>query len=182
MVDDPDAVAEVLGFVHGVGREHDGDAAVAQLADHGPRRRTRVRIHARGRFVEEHQRRLADQRERQRQPLLLTARHPPHQRVARVVETDELQQPLGVVGIVVVGREELEGFERAHAGIEPALLQHHSDARAQDGAVAPRVDTEDPHLTGVGAAVALEDLDRRRLPRAVRARAGRTPHRPRSRR
>ena len=42
-----------------------------------------VRVHARGRLVEEHQRRAPDQREGEREPLLLPAREPPHQRAAR---------------------------------------------------------------------------------------------------
>ena len=168
MIADP--VAEVLGLVHRVGGEHDGDAAVAQLADHRPGRRARVRVHARGRLVEEHQRRLADQRERERQALLLTARHAPHERAPRVVETDELQQPLGVVGIVVVGGEELERLERA---ARPGRARPPAASRrcAVAGAAPSRHGStpEDAHLAGVGAAVALEDLDRRGLARAVRS-------------
>ena len=128
-----------------------------------------MRVHARGRLVEEHQRRLADQRERERQALLLPARHAPHQRVPRVLEPDQVEQPFRVVGVVVVGGEQLQRLERLHARVEPAFLQHHADARAQLVAVAPRVDAEHAHLAGVGSAVALEDLDRGGLARAVRA-------------
>ena len=78
------------------------------------------------------------------------------------------EQPFGVVGVVVVRGEELQRLERAHARVEPALLEHHADARAQLVAVAPRVDAEHAHLAGVGAPVALEDLDGGGLARAVR--------------
>ena len=44
VVDDADAVAQVLGLVHRVGREHDGRPSVAQLAAHRPRRVARQHV------------------------------------------------------------------------------------------------------------------------------------------
>ena len=168
MVDDADSIAELLRLVHRVGGEHDGGTAVAQLPDERPRRGTRPRIHARGRLVEEHQARAPDQRQREREALLLAARHPAHERVLRFAEADEVEQPVGVVGVVVVGGEELQCLERADARVEPAVLEHHADLRAELRAVAPRVDAEHAHFACVGAPVALEDLDRGGLARAVR--------------
>src|SRR4051812_3093149 len=83
-------------------------------------------------------------------------------------EPDQAEQPLRVVGIVVVRREELQCLERTHARVEAALLEHHADAGPQPGTVAPRVDAEHAHLAAVGLAVPLEDLDSRGLPRTVR--------------
>ena len=127
-----------------------------------------TRVHARGRLVEEHQARPADQRERERQALLLPARHPAHERVLRLAEADEVEEPVGIVGVVVVGREQLERLERTDPRIEAAVLEHHADLGAELGAVAPRVDAEHAHVAGVGAAVALEDLDGGGLARTVR--------------
>src|SRR4051812_49827456 len=61
-------------------------------------------------------------------------------------EPDQAEQPLRVVGIVVVRREELQCLERTHARVEAALLEHHADAGPQPGTVAPRVDAEHAHL------------------------------------
>ena len=60
VVDDADAVAQLLGFVHRVRGEHHGDPAVAQLLHQRPRGRAGVRVHPRGRLVEEQQRRTTD--------------------------------------------------------------------------------------------------------------------------
>ena len=76
---------------------------------------------------------------------------------------------LGRLGRLVVGREEAQQLERPQAGVEPARLQHHADLRAEAAAVAHRVEAEHAHRAGVGPAVALEDLDRRGLARAVGA-------------
>ena len=84
--DDRDAVAELLGLVHAVRREQHGGAACREVAHELPRGRARVRVHARGRLVEEHDLGLADQRARERQPLRLTAREPPHRRARGVAQ------------------------------------------------------------------------------------------------
>ncbi len=54
------------------------------------------------------------------------------------------------------------------AVVDAALLEHQADARSQAPAVAGRVQPEDPRAAAVGHPVALDDLDRRRLARAVR--------------
>ena len=61
----------------------------------------------------------------------------------------------------------MERLERADTGIQATLLEHHAHLRTKVRALAPRVDAEHAHLARVGAAVPLEDLDRRRLARAV---------------
>jgi len=52
---------------------------------------------------------------------------------------------------------------------ELGLLQHDADALPERGAGTLGIEAEDIDLTSVAGAVALEDLDRRRLPGAVRA-------------
>ena len=85
----------------------------------------------------------------------------------RLVEADEREQPLGIVGIVVVRGEQLERLERLDPRVQATLLEHHAHARAQAHALTPRIHAEDAHLAGIGASVALEDLDRGGLARAV---------------
>ncbi len=75
-----------------VRREHHGRAACREVAHELPRRRPRVRVHARGRLVEEHDLGLADERARERQPLRLPAREPPHRRALAVAQPDDVEQ------------------------------------------------------------------------------------------
>ena len=48
-------------------------------------------------------------------------------------------------------------------------MQHQPDARLERAALAARIQAEDTYRAGVGASVALQDLDRSRLARAVGA-------------
>ena len=69
----------------------------------------------------------------------------------------------------VGGAVELERLAHLDHGVEPGLLQHDPDPRAER-ALAPRgVVAEHGDAAGVGAAVAFEDLDQRRLAGAVGA-------------
>ena len=91
-VDDHDAVGELLGLVEEVGGEHDGDAVGAQLADELPGGAPGLRVHAGRRLVQEHQLGTADERQRQRQPLLLAAGQPLHRRAGDLGQPDRVQQ------------------------------------------------------------------------------------------
>ena len=71
---------------------------VAQVAHELPRGRAGVRVHARGRLVEEHDVGPADERARERQSLRLAAREPAHRRAGRVAQPDEVEQRLGRLG------------------------------------------------------------------------------------
>ena len=56
-----------------------------------------------------------------------------------VAQTNQVEQPFWVIGVVVVRLEQAQDFERPQAGVHPALLQHHADQRAHAGTVGPRV-------------------------------------------
>ena len=84
-----------------------------------------------------------------------------------VVEPDEVEQPLGVVGIVVERGEQPQRLERPQARVSPPSWSITPMRGRSARAVGHRVEPEHAHLPRVGAAVALEDLDRRRLARAV---------------
>ena len=89
-----------------------------------------------GRLVEEHDLGLADQRARERQPLRLPARQPAHRRALGVAQPDDVEQSLGRFGIVVVRGEQAQQLERPQARVQPAVLEHHADPRAELRAVA----------------------------------------------
>ena len=60
-----------------------------------------------------------------------------------------------------------------HPRVDPAAaLEHQPDPRPDFATRSPRVHPEDRDGAGVGPAVALDDLDRRRLARPVRAEEG----------
>ena len=88
-------------------------------------------------FVEEEHLRLPDEGQRQGQALLLAPREPAPRRAPHVAETDELEQGVGVLGVVVVGGEEAEHLGRAQHRVDAPLLEHDSDAGHEGGVVAP---------------------------------------------
>ena len=73
VADHRDPIGEAFGLLHQVGDEDDGDAAVADRLDEVPGVATRLRVEAGGQLVEDRDPRLADERERDREPLLLAA-------------------------------------------------------------------------------------------------------------
>ena len=79
----------------------------------------------------------------------------------------QVEQRLGVLGVVVVVGEEAQHAARSHDRVDPAALEHDAHAGHQATMVGGRVETEHPHRPRRGAAVALEGLDRRRLARPV---------------
>src|SRR5690606_21288551 len=119
-------------------------------------------------LVEEHQLRIADQRARERQPLLLPSRELLAPR-ARLVAQPHLLEHLG--GTAPPGPEELGErlalLARRHELEERGGLQLHAHALRQLRRVRPRGSAEHTHLTAVGPAQALDDLQRGRLPGPV---------------
>ena len=82
-VDDGEPVGEALGLFHEVGDEDDGHAAVADALDQVPGVAPGLRVEAGRQLVEDRDPRVPDERERDRQPLLLTARQLAERRVSR---------------------------------------------------------------------------------------------------
>src|SRR5205823_4994151 len=85
---------------------------------------------------------------------------------------DDLDHLVGVARMRVVAGERLQALARGQVRVERGRLQHHADPLAPRCSASARVDAEDLHVAGIPAAVALEDLDGRRLARAVRAEQG----------
>ena len=74
MVHDPDPLAQAFRLLHVVRRQHDRLARVAQLFYHVPQTPPSLRVETRRRLVEEHNLRVVHERERDREPLLLSSR------------------------------------------------------------------------------------------------------------
>ncbi len=124
VVDDRDAVGELLGLVEQVGGEHDRDPVRPQLSDVLPRRPAGGRVEPGGRLVEEQHLGSTDDRQRERQPLLLPTGEVPEPGPARVVEPDAFEQVVRVERIAVVGREQPQHLGGPGERVDAALLQH----------------------------------------------------------
>ena len=92
---------------------------------------------------------------------------PPPARVRGALEADGLDQVVWIAWLPIEARVEVEELARPGLRVDPALLEHEPKARAELASLAGRVEAEDRHAPGVGSAVALHDLDGRRLAGAV---------------
>ena len=172
MVHDRDAVAQVLGLFHVVRRQQHRAALGLEPLDEVPQRAPALRIEAGRRLVEEDQLRIVDERQRDRQPLALAAATAPWSgallRSSSPSCVDELARSGSALG-VEAAEERRSARSTVRFGIQRRGLELDADALLELGAVARRVDAEDVALPAVGPIEALEDLDRRRLARAVGA-------------
>ena len=134
------------------------DAVTAQSVDQLPHHDPGVRVHAGRRLVEEHQLGPADDRARQRQPLLLPAGEPPVGGAGGLGQAERLHQPRRVERVGRVRRDQIEHLARPRRRIAAAALQHHADALAQPGVVGDGVQAEDLDGARVGPDEALAHL------------------------
>ena len=153
-------------------REHDAGAALAQRRDDGAYRQPPGRIHAGGRFVEEHDLRPADDGERKRQALLLPAGQPLERRGGDTSKPQQLDELAGVPALFVVGGEERERPFGVHHRVDAGLLEHDADERGQRGVVGDGIEAEHLDAPRRRPPVSLERLYRRRLARPVRTEDG----------
>ena len=164
LTQDGDAVRKLLGLVEVVRREENRLAERAERPDHVPRRTARCRVEAGGRLVEEDEVRVADKRYAEVEPALLTAGESLHPRVSLLLEADELDHLVDVARPVVVTGEHAMRLGDRDRRPELRLLQHHPDPLSEGRAGSSGIETEDVYLAGVAGPVALQDLDRGRLP------------------
>ena len=82
-------------------------------------------------------------------------------------QAEQLEQAVRIGRLGVEAGVEPDELARQGGRHDPTLLEHHPDARAQRGAVAARLQSEDANLARVRLPVAFEDLHGRRLARAV---------------
>ena len=145
---------------------------IAKARDHLPRAPPGSRVEARRRLVEEEQFRVADQRKAHVEPALLPAGQPGHAVVGLLREPDQLDRLVHPARRVVVAGEELDRLAHSELRVHAAVLEHDPDPLAPLLAGIRRVDAEHRHLPGAALAVALENLDGRRLACAVRTQEG----------
>ena len=142
-VHDHEPVAELLGLVHVVRREHERDALLLQPVEPLPQHVPGLRVEAGGRLVEQQHLGLVDQRPGDREPALHPARERIDARVAPVGELHELEQLLGPAPDLRARQVEVapvdhEVVPHRELGVEVVLLRHHAEPAADLRAVGRR--------------------------------------------
>ena len=165
--EDVDPIREPLHVGEVVACQQDRDALVAQVRHDPARGRPALGIHAGGGFIEDHDVRLADEREREAEALPLPARQAPIAGGGDLGEPDKLEKGVGVAGFLVEPGVLTHGLARSGPHVDAAGLEHQSDAGPERPPARGRVQAEDARATAVGAAEPLDDLDGRGLARAV---------------
>src|SRR3954468_13774424 len=166
-LDDRHAVGQRLRLVEVVRRQQDGLAEVAQRADRVPRRPARRGVEAGGVLVEEHQLRVADEGEPGVEPALVAARKRARPRVLLALQADQRDHLVDVARGRIHAREVLQRLAHADVRVDAGLLQDDADPLAQLARAMAGIEAEDRDRAAGPLAVALEDLDGRRLARAV---------------
>ncbi len=165
--DDRDTVGEHLRLVHVVrGQEH-GLAEFSQPGDQRPELAPGGRIEAGGRLVEEEQVGIADQSDADVEAAQLSAGEATRARLGLGAETNVLDRLVDARGLAVIAGVELERLANGEFGSHPALLEHDSDPLMPLTVGLCGVLAEHADLAGAALAIALEDLGRRGLARAV---------------
>src|SRR6185369_6977849 len=125
-------------------------------------------IEAGRRLVEEDQLRVADQRQAEVEPAPLPAREPTRTRVALLLEPDQLDHLVDRPRVLVVAGELGQLLGDGDVLVHGRGLQQdpYPSPPVEPGGL--RIGAEHLYLAGIASAVALEDLDRRRLAGAVR--------------
>src|SRR4030095_7308046 len=115
---------------------------------------------------------VARDAEREVEPAALAARQRGDPRAGLLAEPDELDDLGGGTRGRVGGAVQLDRLADGERLLDAVLLQDDADPRTERALAPRRIVAQDRDLAGVGAAVALEDLDERRLARAVRTEHG----------
>src|SRR5439155_4704832 len=95
---DRDAIAGVLDLREDVTRHEDGSSLVRQLSHQHPHLMDAGRIETVGRFVEDQQLRILEQRRSQRETLAHAERVLPYEIAGAVVESDESEHRVAAAG------------------------------------------------------------------------------------
>ena len=169
LVDHGDPVAEPLGLLHEVGHEKDGHATVPYLFDQSPGVTAGPWVESGGQLVEHHDPRVADQGERDGQPLLLTARQLGEPGGELGVQTESFGQGPPVGGVRMEGAVQLQRLAHRELGLQLALLELGSQQLRHRLVVGDGVESGDPDRAGVGDAQSLDAFDGGGLARAVGA-------------
>src|SRR5208283_779731 len=169
VVDDDYPVGEPLHLVELVTREDHAHAAGPQGDDDVAHRYAARRIHSCGRLVQEGHAGLPDECQRQREPLLFSARQALVRRSRNGSQSDQIDELVRIAGVLVIGGEEPDRPLGAHDRVDAAALEQDADSSRELGVIRPGVEAENAYAAGIGSPEALERLYRRGLSGSVGA-------------
>ncbi len=158
-VDDPDAIRQMLCFVHEMGREQHGETLVAQALDDRPGGAAGTRVHAGGGLVQKDEAWVSHQRHGQREALLLAAGQPAVEGAGLLAEPDQSQQLVGRAGRPVEGVEQTQHLAGRGPGVDASLLEHDPHLLLQLPAAVGGVETQHRDGAAAGSPQPFQDLD-----------------------
>ena len=169
MIDDRHAIAEPLGLIHVVCRQHDAAAARPELDDEVPELSARLGVESRGGLVEEEQLGVSDDRAGERQPLLLSPGQLAHARPTLLAELHDVDDVVHVAPARVEAAEQPHRLVNGQLLGELGLLKLDAEPLAQVALV--RVPPLAEHFddAGIRLGETLADLDRGGLARPIGA-------------
>src|SRR5207302_3492010 len=151
----------------GVRGEEDGFAELGEALDHLPGVAARPRIEAGGGLVEEQQRRVSRERDRDVQPPPLPARQLGHPGVALLLEPYQLQHLITRSWLRVVAAKHVDGLSDREVRIDASRLKDDAELFLEAAVVGGGVVAKDRAFAAAASPAAFEDLDRGGLSRAV---------------
>ena len=173
VVEEHEAVAEALGFVHLMGAVEHGGAGAREAEDCREHALARLRIDPHRRLVQKHDLRAVQDAGREAQPPAHADRELRHGLVGAVGEADQVERMADCRGRIsrrdaLRAGEEVQVLGRRQGGIERDLLGHEPEHAAHGRRLGGQTVPPDRHGAGVEAEQGGEDAERSRLARAVR--------------
>src|SRR5579859_723660 len=169
LVENADAVSQPFGLIHKVRRQQNRRPPLLERTNDVPGCPSRLWVHPRRRLVQKYQLWASHQRQRQRQPPLLTARKLAAARLRRLGQSHKPEQLVRIFRRREELREEPQHLQRPQIGVEAILLQHHTDLRLEPPPIAQGIQSKYPRGATISGAVALQNLDGCSFARAVGA-------------
>jgi hypothetical protein len=174
VVHDHEAVAQLLGLVHVVRGEDEGDAALLEAEETIPDDVPRLRVEAGRGLVEDEDLGLVDEAAGDREAPLHAARQRVDHVVGALGELHEVEQLIGPLGDELAPEPEVAPVHQqvladGELGVERVFLRDHAETGPDRGAVAHGVTAENGKLTLRRRRDAAEHAHRGGLSGAVRA-------------
>ena len=163
-----DAVGQPFDIGQVVARQQDSHTGRPLLRDEGPHHGPGFGIHPGRRLVEDQDLGPPDEGQGEPESLPLPAGEPAERGGRHGPQAQQVNELVGVGWLRMEPGVLLDRLAWSRPQVDAAGLEHETHAGSQRPPAAHRVLPEDPHRAGVGASIALDDLDGRRLARPIR--------------
>ena len=148
-------------------RQQDRLAEPGEVLDDLPGLAARAGIEARGWLVEEEQVGIARQPDREVEPTALPAGQLADAHAGLFPQVDQAEELVERPRVRVVAAAHVDHLGDGEIRLDTRRLEHDADALLHGALAAGRVEAEHRDVAAVARAIALQDLDGRRLPGAV---------------